>query len=205
MNPESYVNSGSLRVLHPVLHAWFEVMEKYLEGFDYTDCQWWYNERATLSSLAAAVWRAGGIALEEYCTEKGKKGDSWSGRCDLYFSLKTQGFACEAKQIWCAVGRQAQPSLGKIKDALSTACSDARDLGKNEGRRLGICFAIPYLPPRDKHIVDQQVLKWLKELISLKYSAIAWAFHEKTRSLTNENGYVYPGVAVLVQEVFRQI
>jgi len=197
---ENYINSGSLRVLRPVLLAWFEVLEKYLESFDYKDCQWWYNERATLSSLAAAVWMAGGIALEEYCTTKGKKGNSWSGRCDLYFSLRTRDFACEAKQVWCAIGRKAKKGLEKIDNALSTACNDAKGLGKNEGERLGICFAIPYLPPSDKHIVDNQLLNWSKELKEVAFSSIAWAFPKKSRYMVTGNGYVYPGVAVLIKE-----
>ncbi len=202
---ESYLNSGSLRVLRPVLLAWFEVIEKYSESFGYEDCQWWYNERATMSSLAAAVWRAGGIALEEYGTKKGKKGDSWSGRCDMYFSLKTQDFACEAKQVWCAIGRRAKAGLGKITDALTTACSDARCLGKNQGRRLGICFAIPYLPPSDKDIVDHQLLNWSKGLIGVDYTSIAWAFPKKARSMALDDGYVYPGAVVLIREVFRHV
>jgi hypothetical protein len=205
MSPENFINSGSLRVLRPVFVAWFEIMEMYLESFDYKDCQWWYNERATLSSLAAAVWRAGGIALEEYCLEKGKKGDLWTGRCDLYFRLKTQDFACEAKQLWCSIGRKGKPGLGNIKDVLSTACRDARVIGKNEGRRLGICFAIPYLPPSDKDIVDNQLLNWSKKLKGIDFDSIAWFFPKMARSMAIENGNVYPGVVMLIKEIFRQV
>ena len=190
-------------MLRPVLEQWFEVLKRYLDSFKkQRDRQWWYNERATLSSLAAAVWIADGIALEEYRTKKGKKSEKWAGRCDLFFRLGTHDFACEAKQVWCSFGSGATKTLEKIKNALSIACKDAGNLDKNEGRRLGICFVIPYLPPSGTRqiIVDQQITRWLEAIMTLDYSLISWVFPKNTRSPVDDS-YIYPGVVMLIKEI----
>jgi len=205
MNIQSYINSGTIRSLHPILTAWLEVIGKYLDCFDNEDCPWWYNERATLSSFAAAVWAAGGIALEEYATVKGKSRESWTGRCDLYIGISSQEFACEAKQAWCPIGRKSQNGFIKAEAGLNSACKDARELDKGEGRRLGICFAVPYLAPRDEKHIEHQVKVWLQAVQGLDCSSIAWVFPEKAkRRIETENGYFYPGVAVMIKEVFRK-
>jgi len=204
MEIESGVNSGNIKSLKKVFESWHEILEIYIRTSGYEDCPWWYNERATLSSLSAAIWKSNGIALEEYCTEKGKKDDEYSGRCDMYFYKGSNGFACESKQVWCAIGRRAKIGLKKIESSINIACKDARNLNKNEGRRLGICFAVPYLPPSDKPYIETRLGKWINQIQTLDYSSISWFFPSKTRYLENENGYFYPGVAVFVKEVFQQ-
>lgn len=89
---------------------------------------------------------------------------------------------------------------------LRDACADARKLTKNEGRRLGLCFAVPYLPARDKDHIEQQLKLWLKDLQNtIKYSSIAWAFPEEARYHKSNDGKFYPGVVLLVKEVFRLV
>ena len=102
-----YVNSGSIRPLYPILEIWTESLERYLRYFEYGDNPWWYNERANLSCLGAAAWVSDGIALKEYRTEKGKHSEAWEGRCDLFIGAGSESFGCEAKHVWCAVGRTA--------------------------------------------------------------------------------------------------
>ena len=204
MNISSYVNSGNIRSLYEFLHCWIEINNKYIDYFENEDNPWWYNERATLSTLAAAGWACNGVSLEEYSTEKGKHSDPWKGRCDFFLGMKNEFFACEAKQAWCAIGRQARNSIVKVQDGLRAACDDARKLTKQEGRRLGICFAVPYLPQRDKNHIDQQLTEWLKKINKLDYSSIAWFFPEKIRHLASERGQFHPGIAVLIKEVYRQ-
>lgn len=207
MNIEKYINSGKIRAFHPILNSWIETIDFYLKYHEYGDCPWWYNERATLSSFAAAVWKTGGVALEEYCTDKGKPHHSWAGRCDLFIGTKSNRyFACEAKQVWCAIGRMGQKGFVEVKNGLNDACKDARKLTKEEGRRLGICFAVPHLPPRDNDIIEERLEIWLKSVRSLDYTSIAWTFPEKARrEIETENGYFYPGVVILIKEIFRQV
>jgi hypothetical protein len=71
------------------------------------DALWWYNERVSIGGFAGAVWKRGGIVLEEYSTEKfGNNGASTKtikkaiGRGDMDFLLGNKHFTIEAKQCW---------------------------------------------------------------------------------------------------------
>src|SRR5713226_1261165 len=63
-------NAGPLPELRQVLRKWIFVNKDYVHRWDGIDAPWWYNERASVSALAAAAWLAKGIALEEYTTRK---------------------------------------------------------------------------------------------------------------------------------------
>jgi hypothetical protein len=204
MNFENHVYSGNNRLLHPILASWTSTVEAYVKRLGHNDAPWWYNERATIGSLAAAAWAAKAVALEEYSTQKGKDASSYSGRCDLRIHARSGSLACEVKQAWCGVGRRAKNGHITVKEALRRACADARSLTKNEGRRFGVCFAVPHLPPRDEDHIDTQLKIWLQQLSEIDYCSIAWVFPAKSRKLQNWRGYYYPGVAVLFKEVFRQ-
>ncbi len=197
------VNSGSIRSFYSILHAWIKSIEKYSCYFKFNDNPWWYNERATLSCLAAAAWINDGVALEEYCTIKGKHSNPKSGRCDLFLGIGDESFDCEAKQVWCAIGRTAGSGISIAEAGLDDACIDARKLKKEKTRRLGLCFAVPYLPIRDKDFIEEQLKLWLRDLQEIDYSCIAWAFPEKSRYSLYRGEY-YPGVVLMVKEVFRQ-
>lgn len=199
------VNSGSIRSLYDFLHSWTKIIDSYIHYCEYEDNPWWYNERASLSTLAAAAWSCGGISLEEYSTEKGKHDDPWSGRCDLFLGMKNEFFACEGKQAWCPIGRQAKNGIKNISDSLSLACDDARKLDKQEGRRLGICFAVPYLPKKEEKYIEEQINKWLLKIEKeIEYSSYAWVFPKEVRLLSSPKGYFHPGIAVIIKEVFRK-
>ena len=81
------------------------------------DTVWLYNERASLSVLAGAVWRTGGTAFEEYEHEK-RHGAR--GRCDVHLALDARAFVCEAKQCWASAGATAHPGA-RVASALSSA------------------------------------------------------------------------------------
>jgi len=44
---ESYVNSGKMRSLHPILKNWIETIGNYLDYFNFSDGPWWFNESRT--------------------------------------------------------------------------------------------------------------------------------------------------------------
>jgi hypothetical protein len=202
---DKFINSGSIRSLYPLLEKWIVVVNKYIKFCNCQDCQWWHTEPALISSLAAAAWQIGGIAIEEYCVEKGKKNESWPGQCDLYIDTGNQEFACEGKLICTAIGRQASKKLNDVKSGLDSACADARKLNKDEGRRLGVCFVVPYLPSSDKRYIDQCIYRWLNKIETIGYSSIAWVFPKKTRMLKGDDACFYPGVVLLIKEVFKQL
>ena len=207
------INTGKIKSLYSVLYEWNEVLHIYLKKSGYEDCHWWHIERAILSSFAAAVWLNDGIALEEYSEEKKiknqnkkrKQDRTFTGRCDLYFEIGKQRFACEAKKITCGIGGKSNPSktIELVKRGLKKACKDVKKIPKDEGRRLGMCFVVPRLPKseienKDKPIIEFQNI--IKEKIN--YSSIAMVFPQRkqTRKLNTEK-YHYPGVILLIKEV----
>ena len=77
------------------------VSEDYACAWKRPDFHWSYRERAHISILAAAICRAGGVALEEYGTKKERDKTDYPGRGDLCFKLTTSskdtGYIAEAK------------------------------------------------------------------------------------------------------------
>src|ERR1051325_10854249 len=133
--------SKRLKRLRPAFRQLQLVHEAYIQGELYmgrwADCGFWYRERSHTGFLAAAVWRAGGTALEEYGANK--RGNSRSGRCDLYISIGTLHVECEAKHVWVDLHRRLHASVERLYSGLTRAI---KDLKKLEGRRgLALCFA----------------------------------------------------------------
>ena len=155
-------------------------------------------------SLSVLDVKQNSVALEEYCTQKGKRKDPWKGRCDLFLAIGGEYFACESKQVWCAVSSKAKSGHSAPKAGLDAACAAARQLDRDEGRRLGISFAVPRVPKSDEEKLELPLTKWLKGLSNIDYSSIVWIFPEKDRRLMSEKQYLYPGVVLMAREVFRQ-
>ena len=57
------INSGRIRSLNGILNIWPDILDKYIKYNESQDNPWWYNERSTLSTLAAAGWACNGIAI----------------------------------------------------------------------------------------------------------------------------------------------
>jgi hypothetical protein len=143
------------------------------------DCLYWYNERANVGSLAAAIWKQKGFALEEYNSVKGFKNEKRDGRIDLFFSYKTPNkrIDCilEAKMLWLYCNRIKSDNIGKkISIDLIAACKDAEDSlrGQNYYQGIGVVFVAPYwnkgfaaqdlLPKIEQYIPDCQPSFWAK-------------------------------------------
>lgn len=58
-----------LSPLKPLLNEWIRIHESFCK-LNKDDSLYWYNERATLSTLAGADWSLKGYCLEEYRTDK---------------------------------------------------------------------------------------------------------------------------------------
>jgi hypothetical protein len=111
MKEIKYMEPGPFGFLKPALLEW-QSMQK-LDWWDHKgDAPWWYNERASLSLFAGAVWKCRGWVFEEFsikrrtATTRGKY-KRHSGRCDIMFGLGKIQFVGEAKQCWPVLG----PSL----------------------------------------------------------------------------------------------
>jgi hypothetical protein len=135
------------------LRTWFDVLDRYRTASASPDVAYWYNERATLSTVAGALWLAGYVVLEEYCTRRGGNGpDAGTGRTDLWCKLDGEEYTVEAKQD-VKLAYPAKPStLSQWADfqlSLASAQCASDDFGATN--RLAMVFMVPSLksPPTD--------------------------------------------------------
>ena len=200
--------SRQLTGFRVVLRTWIRLNRIYGETLQWQDCAWWANERASTGIFAAAVWKCGGVALEEYSTKKTKKKEHRTGRCDLFFAFEKNHFACEIKQIFPRLKSGRTNNISEVAERFNLACDDARNLFPKEGRRLGVCFVTPRFSSSQIEHMDDCLKDYLNGLLQnrkkLDFDAIAWFFPEEARGMKwPANQKTYPGVIVLIREIFR--
>ena len=137
-------NSDKVLKILPVLEEWLNINAEYIELTAGRDCLYMYNERASVSSLAGAVWRKGGFAQEEYCSVKGL--NARNGRVDLYFICNGTSVICEAKQLDVSINPKARKVyFDEISCSLANAIRDAKEtkIGANyQDLTLAITFVV---------------------------------------------------------------
>lgn len=209
----SGVNPGYYPSLEELLWEWIATIQKTFRVMGTGDAPWWYNERTSLALLAGAIWRAGGVALQEHDIERKKpekSSGSKHGRCDLYFAVDRRHFIAEAKQLWLPL--RAQDPRGKIKEKLTEAIKAVRSSGDEGYERLAILFISPHAPESvlgarecSSNEIDRLISDFVdKSLDTYTKTARAWAFPQATRKLSDQdrkNPRIYPGAAVLIQGV----
>ncbi|WNZ83155.1 MULTISPECIES: hypothetical protein [unclassified Pseudomonas] len=205
-----------------LLDAWLAAVERYSKVFTEDNC-WWYNERATLSTLAGAAWSLDGwVAIEEFNTSKRgnhlKGVDSGAlrrGRCDLVISSPKTSFAIEAKQAW-------QPITGEgdlkkyVRHAQALAWADCWLLSLNEAdRRFAVTFIVPTLSITDVRLDDglincvavrRKVADWLELMGKFRSrpkrkTSFAYIFPESGGSFYCNSRHHFPGVVVVFEEM----
>jgi hypothetical protein len=215
---------SELRGLHRLLVSWADAQRDYCRAHP-DDNAWWYNERASLSTLAGAAWRLKGwTALEEFSTSKlGRVPESGvdsgklkKGRCDLYVAHGSSGFAVEAKHAWQSIGARSNGKDPNVLAAVEGARNDASCVTRNEGdKRLALTFVVPYVPLDEvlsskgterKPIVDARqvrtsVEKWLGNLRVYQDAAAKACFFpaECGNYWVKKTRRVFPGIALIVQ------
>ncbi len=117
------VKENSIMWIEPVLIQWLKIHREYIEEFSCEDALYWYNERANVSTLAGAMWKCGGFALEEYSSLKGEDDDTQKkGRVDLYLYNHGKDAICEAKMKWLFLCKNQRLDF---PDALEKTIQDA--------------------------------------------------------------------------------
>ncbi len=203
-----------------VLQLWSILARRYANrwGWGQTEgtweeVHWWYRERAHVGLFAAAVWLAGGVALEEYGSEKNTSGEEgptkYKGRTDLCFSLRLPklNYIVETKHVPAELPlrRTNKDKLKPILRGLEAACTDATKHG-DEDTRLGIVFVTLDLPDRvtDPVIITKSIQSWTKAVQDdpelKKCLAISWFFPSEARLLLDVTTGK-PGTAVFIAEV----
>lgn len=200
-------HSGKL--LPDVWQKWQEVTSAYSDRHGNDDAFWWYRERTWIGFLAAAVWRLGGVALEEYACKKsgGKLG---KGRVDLYFNLEHEGFIAEAKHVWMGRTQRKDGLVEFCKKGLQRSEKDVLNVPGSE-RLLAVLFISPTVAADDSTKNDSlsALIENLKKSRSdINFHAMAWVFPDWARcpswlNKTKIKGNYSPGGILLVREVKR--
>lgn len=195
--------------LLPVLCEWRKLNERIADEWHYWDVPWWYNERASFSVLAGAIWNSGEFAFEEFSDEKRRSSPRslrshklYNGRVDLYFNIRGKDFIAEAKICWPRCGRLNFFRQNMIENSLADACRDIRKSKPYGQRRLGMLFVAPRWRSSLKHEIDHRIDVWISRIKEIDCDAMAWTFPAGARRF-QEYGYIYPGVAVFIKEVKR--
>jgi hypothetical protein len=205
---ERGLRTGSLKAIQPVLAKWQRLNEN-KSWFDFEDAPWWYNERATLSIFAGAVWRCGGWVFEEFSTRKAsglQRGriNYKNGRCDIQFSIGESEFIAEAKQCWPTLSGTAQNARRTVEIHIAQANQEVQQVPEWGYRRLGIVFVAPRVHVSKQDEIDKYLQAFVKQLVEIKSTTIAWVFPKAARTLrppSEENtsrDYIFPGVAVVL-------
>jgi hypothetical protein len=198
------VHAGSLPVLEDLLWEWVTLQERTARLWGWKDPLWWCSERASLGGFAGAVWRVGGIVLEEYPTDKlsrihaGRQRTNPIGRGDMDFTLEGVDYVIEAKQCWPGLSR---PSFPYIQSCLAEAEKDVRRaIAPTRCRRLAVVFAAPSSIRADS--IDERILDWLEAARDIKRCAFACVFPSRTRALVwRQDSRIYPGAAIFLKAV----
>jgi hypothetical protein len=170
-------DGGKFRNLEKILWTWVKLNERFFS--QKRDGSWWYNERASISVLAAAAWMTGGVALEEFFAKKKQKGREHAGRTDVYLKMGKSEFACEAKFMWLSA--KSTNAISRIEKTLKEACDNAEENDKS-GKLLGVCFVTVYVAERNVAEFGNLIEELQNKICSeLEFDAIAWSFPAKAR------------------------
>jgi hypothetical protein len=191
------VEVGPLKPIKRILKEWVSMLDD--RSWGKSDGPWWYNERASLSYFAGAVWRCNGWALEEFTTSKKRRGKERYGRGDIIFGIGHNQFTAEAKQSWPSAGSKARNAKDFLLDALSDAREDCKQVPAYGARRLALVFASPYIPASEKDDAEDPVARWLHGVSTITGAAIAWVFPRNGRNLLGDDGNIYPGGLLLLR------
>lgn len=187
-----------------LLEEWLLVNERYCRMMSGDDAAFLYTERACVGTLAAAAWRCGRIALEEFQFEKSeRKLPPWLGRADLYIASDNVDEYIEAKYKWLTPNlRTVASSCSKV---LENAVGNARSSrGKDQvSTYIGAAFIPMYIIPKYENNLNEIISSAVHHLRdSADYHALAWCFPSEVRKFNdNQYGNFNPGVFLLAKNV----
>jgi hypothetical protein len=185
---------------HELLEEWCLIQERYCRLVP-SDAIYWQSERSNLAALAAAAWRAGWAALEEFQQTKLVEKRKITGRADLFLRSPISEDYVESKLVWCREGDDS-----RIKETLAgidAACTDVLALHLepySELRQIGIVFAVPSFRSGDLQKLLTELLSLVEHLQETGLDAVAWCFPTLPQPCIWE-GRTYPGVFLLAKRV----
>jgi len=183
-----------------LLEEWLLGVERYCRILPGDDAPYIYNERANLSVLTGAAWRAGWIALEEFQHEKrhsGKK--AHYGRADLWLHSGSLEEIVEAKFRWIAMA--SVKTAGLVEETMASAVKDAKASKNNSAvNGIGVGFFPLYKKSTRVQNINKLIEETIEEFSNFDFHAMAWCFPPEMRDYTNENtSNRLPGVILLAK------
>lgn len=186
--------------LIPYLRGWRTAINRYIAVHE-GEPPYYFNERASLSMLAAGAWLSGATALEEYGTYKGWGSSKGNGRCDLYISDHEKSAEIEAKQKWMSAATSDASLAAHIQAEVKKASAEAKR-NYDADTKFGCVFFVPRFsktrfrdyPSSPERFIKAEIGRYLKaaKIVHLW----AWCFPTETRTVLgghSMNSY-YPGV-----------
>jgi hypothetical protein len=194
-----------LTALNPVFDEWRNALAAFSRVV-LGDLPWWYNETAAVGFLAAAAWRAGGVAIVEFDSERSDKdARRFRGRCDLYLALSGAAYYAEAKQTfhWLSESVDYVGAVADVQGRLDEATAQLEVLQcEPEAGQLALVFASPRLKASDADNLNDWLTRWRAALRMVKNAAM-YTYFDVDRALDHpgEKDCIYPGIALFVREV----
>lgn len=209
-------NRKGLSHWNALLEEWLLVVERYCRVMQGNDAPFYYTERACVGTLAAAAWRCGSIALEEFQLEKSESAlGKWLGRADLYMASDDAEEFIEAKQKWVSLKFRKELDA-HIQETLSLAVQDARNTrndspqgaqslnekgASSPSKYIGVAFIPLYVPDTQKDQLDDLIRNAIEAAHATKYHALAWCFPPEVRNYTNHYHNFLPGVLLVAKNI----
>ncbi len=202
--------SGALQT---ALENWCDIM-LLKDGWPDHDAPWWYNERASVSQWAGAIWRSRPTVerawvLEEYAVTRldSRSLRETQGRCDLMFELGEHKIIAEAKQVWFNDLDSADCSV-VLRDSLDEAKNQVVTAPDHDGsyKRYALAFVVPVVNAQlneDRGRLDTQLTKLVDSVHQTAPTALtAWGFPEARRiglESPRYRGTYYPGCILVLE------
>lgn len=205
-------NKKNLGHWDALLEEWILSIERF-SRITNGDVPYWYNERANIGVLAAAAWRCGRIALEEFQYEKidvSSNGETdettqkkWNGRCDLWISNDRSEEIVEAKFKW--LNMRSEKLTEFARSCLMEAVGDAKNTrGNDEIKAIGVAF-LPVYAKADKvgdiDALEKVIAETIVSACQLPADLVAWCFPKRLRDHIGEKYKNYlPGIILLAKQ-----
>ncbi|MCA6960990.1 MULTISPECIES: hypothetical protein [Pectobacterium] len=192
-----------------LLTGWILANQRYVELLGKKDCCWWYNERTNVSVLAGAAWSLGWAAIEEYPSDKRKKGcleedtGTSRGRVDIYITNKHDDVAIEAKHAWYNLDNIVSGNDAFICK-MNKASDDAKCLKEQANRHFAATFVVFHTKNNSQELIAEE---HIEQLIHSSISArikenISYAYVIDSQFIfQNINKRYYPSVAIILEEI----
>ena len=187
-----------------IFYGWISINREYIEDSNFKDCMYWYNERACVGTLCGAIWKKGGVCLEEYSSIKAtfdkEKPKEFLGRTDLFFYLGNHNYLVEAKYVSGLSGltNKIDSQLKKAKED----CEKSIHYEPKEVKAIALVFIVPY-ETKEKSINLIEFEKKLKERSDLDFYC---SFENKTKdNIEADNGNICNSCYIIGKEVSRKL